>query len=173
MPLTTIMKPVMGCRSHWCFSAESRWYILKQRWGTYLISRAAWIVGYCCKNLLILSENSAFILPRENKNGKLCQERERRLLTYCLPVCLSCDFVWMWYCILTWVMKILVRAILNVHTGRRFPIPVPQCSPKATLSIVLHHHCLVQWHAYIGGGTGRLHGPRHPLFNFEFCLNKF
>ena len=45
----------------------------------------------------------------------------RVLLTYYLRICLSCSFVLTRFCTLNWVTKILMRAISNVHAGRRFP----------------------------------------------------
>jgi len=38
-------------------------------------------------------------------------------------VCLSRSFVSTRCCVLTWVMKIMTPAILNVHAGRTFPTP--------------------------------------------------
>jgi len=40
-------------------------------------------------------------------------ERERLFLTYCLSICLFCNFVLTWCCVLIWVKEILTRATLN------------------------------------------------------------
>jgi len=50
-------------------------------------------------------------------------EEEWRLLTYYLSTCLSWSFVLTRCCTLNWVTKILMWAMLNVHTGCRFPTP--------------------------------------------------
>jgi len=50
-------------------------------------------------------------------------EEEWLLLKYYLSTCLSWSFVLMRCGTLTWVTKILMRAISNVHPGHRFPTP--------------------------------------------------
>jgi len=45
------------------------------------------------------------------------------LLSYYLSTCLSWSFVLRWFCTLIWVTKILMRAMSNVHAGRRFHTP--------------------------------------------------
>ena len=49
--------------------------------------------------------------------------RERNTSLDCLRVYLSWNFALIRYCVLTWVMKILMRDILNVHAGQRSPPP--------------------------------------------------
>jgi len=51
-------------------------------------------------------------------------EEEWLLLTDYISTYLSWSFVLMRCCALTWVTKILMRAISNVHAGRRFPLLV-------------------------------------------------
>ena len=60
-------------------------------------------------------------LPKGNKKSKYAKQRERLLLAYCICVCLSRSFVLTLCCVLIWVTKILMRAMLNVHAGRKFP----------------------------------------------------
>jgi len=59
-------------------------------------------------------------LPEERKIRieSYVKEREILLLTYCLRVCLSWNFALTRWCVLTWVTKILMRAMSNVHVGR-------------------------------------------------------
>jgi len=89
---------------------------LHQGWGTYLLSRTAWIVHYCWR----AAYNNWFhpkILPLSN------YEEVWLLLTYYLSTCLSWSFVLTWCCTLTWVTEILMWVISNVHASRRFPTP--------------------------------------------------
>jgi len=44
-------------------------------------------------------------------------------MTYYLSTRLSWRFALTRFCILNWVTKLLMRAMLNVHAGRRFPTP--------------------------------------------------
>jgi len=57
------------------------------------------------------------ILPLSN------YEEERLLLAYYLTTCLSWCLVLKRCCTLTWVRKIMLRAISSVYAGRRFPTP--------------------------------------------------
>jgi len=90
---------------------------LYQWWGTYLLSRAARIVHYRCwraaTSINFILKNIFFIWL----SGRVT------LFTYYLRTCLSWSFVLTRCCTLTWVTKILMRAISNVHAGRRFPSP--------------------------------------------------
>jgi len=80
----------------------------------YATARTAWIVHY----RWWAAKSVDFILK-----FYLIYEEEWLLLNYYLSTCLSCGFVLTWCCTLTSVTKILVRAISNVHAGRRFPTP--------------------------------------------------
>jgi len=52
----------------------------------------------------------------------LCKyEEEWLLLNYYLSTCFSCSFVLTRCCTLTWITKILVRVISNIHAGRIYP----------------------------------------------------
>jgi len=75
------------------------------------------------KYCLILPSTSTFIFPRNKERENYVKEREMRLLTHCLHYCLSWSFVLTRCCVLTWVMKILMRVTLNVHADRRFLTP--------------------------------------------------
>jgi len=48
-------------------------------------------------------------------------EERQFLLTYCLSIHLSWSLVLTWCCTLSWVTKILMQAICNVHAGRFWP----------------------------------------------------
>ena len=104
---------------------------LKQGWGTYLLSRDAWIVEYRWRAEKINSFflNFCLYLQRKVRRKNYVKERERLLLTYCSHVCLSRSFVLTRCCVPTWATKSLMRAMLNVHAGRiwpmgrRFPTP--------------------------------------------------
>ena len=89
---------------------------LVQGWGIYLLSRAAWIVNYRWRAAKINQFHSK-ILPLYK-----CEE-EWLLLPYYLITCLSRSFVLTWCCTLTSVTKIWMRAISNLHAGRRSPTP--------------------------------------------------
>ena len=52
------------------------------------------------------------------------RKRDFSCLTIC--TCLSWSFVLTRCCTLTWVTKILMTAISNVHASRRFPTPALQ-----------------------------------------------
>ena len=45
------------------------------------------------------------------------------LLHPTLSTCLSWSFVSTWFCTLNWVTEMLMRAVSNVHAGRRFLTP--------------------------------------------------
>jgi len=49
-----------------------------------------------------------------------------------LSTCLSWSFVLTWFCTINWLTKILMRAISNVHAGRRFPTPGWKQPPRGT-----------------------------------------
>jgi len=91
---------------------------LEQGWGTYLLSRAAWIMQYRWRN----AESNNFILKLYPVR-LINYEDERLPLLYCLSTCLSWSFVTTWSYTLTWLTKILMPAISNVHAGRRFATP--------------------------------------------------
>jgi len=61
------------------------------------------------------------MFQRKIRRENHVKERERLLLTYCRHVHLSWSFVLSRFCVLTWVTKILMRDILNILAGRRFP----------------------------------------------------
>jgi len=62
-------------------------------------------------------------LPAENKEGKLGLRQEVRYLSWLTVWVSAChSFVLLWCYVLTWVMKIRMRAIRNFHAGHRFPI---------------------------------------------------
>ena len=92
---------------------------LDQRWGICLLSRAAWSVHYLWR----AAKSIYFILKF------YLYQKEWLLMTYYLSTCLSRSFVLTRWCTLTWVTKIMLRAISNVHAGRigpaarRFPTP--------------------------------------------------
>jgi len=58
-------------------------------------------------------------------------------LTYHLSNCLSWSFVLMRFYTLNWETKIWIRAISNIHAGRRFPIPA--------LEFYALHHGSMYW----------------------------
>jgi len=62
-------------------------------------------INYILKFQLIIS-----YLPKENIEKTLSMS-ERDFLTYCLYACLSRSFVLVQCCVLTWVTKVLMRAI--------------------------------------------------------------
>jgi len=74
------------------------------------------------KNWLILSSHLNFIFSMKISRENYAKGPEILLLTCCLhAVCLSWSFVLTRCCILTWVTKTLMRAILNVHAGHFGP----------------------------------------------------
>jgi len=82
----------------------------------YLLPRAAWIVHYCWRT----ANNNWFypkILPFFN------YEEDWLLLTCNLSTCLSWWFVSTRCCTLTWVTKILIRAVSTVHACRMLLTP--------------------------------------------------
>jgi len=87
---------------------------LKQGWGTCLISRAAWIVHYCWRTAI-----NNWVYPKILLLSN--HEEEWLLLTYYVSTCLSWSSVLRRCCTLTWITKILMRTISNVHGGRIWP----------------------------------------------------
>ena len=65
------------------------------------------ILSRACPNILSLSDYG----------------EEWLLLTYYVSTCVSWNFVLTRCCTLTWVTKIMMRTISNLHAGRRFPNP--------------------------------------------------
>jgi len=110
------MLPVSDFSHHACLFTMLMWdsgIVLRQGWGTYSLSWEALIVEYCWwaeKNNFILK--IYLYIPKENKERILCQGA--RDFSW-LQVCLSWNFVLAWCCVLTWVMKMLMQDILNVH----------------------------------------------------------
>ena len=86
----------------------------------FYYNRPTCIVEYrwrATKNNLFHSKFYLY-LPKEKKEGKLLGARESRLSyggSTCLPQAQS--FILTRFCVLTWVTKILMAAILNVHMG--------------------------------------------------------
>ena len=112
-------------------------HLLDQVWGTCLLSRAAWIV----ESLWLFYLD----LPRKTRRENYAKEREILLLTYCLHM-LSWRFVLTRCCVLTWVTKILMRAIIKC-SRRPNLAPGPQV-PQPCLRLTWYRHQMQQIAAY-------------------------
>jgi len=65
------------------------------------------------------------------------EERQKLLLTYCFKYLLIAEFrfVKKRCCVLIWVTKILMWAILSSHAGGRFPTPINDYYPVRRLDV--------------------------------------
>jgi len=90
---------------------------LYQGWGAYLLSQAAWIVHYRWRGTKPIICIQKFCLYLTTVWGRVTS---LDLLSKYLVI-MEIRFDAMLYSTLTWVTRILVRAISNVHGGRRFP----------------------------------------------------
>ena len=144
----SVVKQQKNYQRHCCgiiFSERSVFFIFQQcgtEVGTYLLSRAAGIVHY--RRRAAKSINFVLIFyryPTMRKSG---------FSWLYLTTCVSWSFVLTRCCTLTWVTKILMRAISNVHAGRRFPAPVVKASiftPRKIINCNLFKrvHCTCAW----------------------------
>ena len=151
----SVVKQQKNYQRHCCgiiFSERSVFFIFQQcgtEVGTYLLSRAAGIVHY--RRRAAKSINFVLIFyryPTMRKSG---------FSWLYLATCVSWSFVLTWCCSLTWVMKILMRTISNVHRdciwlpGYRFPIPGLHYDSYFICFryCFYHHHCHYHQNVYL------------------------